>query len=75
MNTPKTGLDLRAIFNYLHEGTTAIKVRGMVGVYPQEEWKNETVTLRMLESFCDLCPNLEELVIYEGFLCLEKVLD
>lgn len=58
---------------YVSKDTKYFSIRGMVSKYPLDIWKNITLTSNTLYHLSTICPDLEELVIYEGYLNFQKV--
>lgn len=68
----KTEIDEKILSN-LSSLTTSLKIRGMLSVYPQENWKKLTITRVILNKITEVCPNLEELTIVESAVDIQTV--
>lgn len=49
------------------------KVRGFVTKYPQEKWKNNTITVKILRKLSSACPCLDTLEVHEGYINFKQV--
>lgn len=53
--------------------TKEFKIKGLIGKYPHDSWKDNTVTEKMLQELKERCPKLTTLAIYDAYLNFEHV--
>ncbi|XP_063704362.1 uncharacterized protein LOC134833834 [Culicoides brevitarsis] len=51
----------------------SLKIRGQVTLYPQEKWKNQTVTENFIAQLGTKCPKIENLCVEDAFLDSKRV--
>lgn len=61
------------ILSKLSSLTVSLKIRGMLSVYPHDNWKKLTLTRVILNKITEKCPNLEELSIIESTVDIQTV--
>lgn len=73
-DTPLTSEQISKRLRYINKETRHIKIRGLVKQHPSKNWRNNTITERMLIRLSLNCPDLESLEIYKGYLNFQKIL-
>lgn len=68
----KSEIDEKILSN-LSPSTTSLILRGMLSVYPHDNWKKLTLTRVILNKITETCPNLEELIIKESAIDIQTV--
>lgn len=69
------GRQIKKLLSALQIGDiNEFKVRGFVTKYPLEKWKNNTITVNVLQKLSSCCPCLETMEIREGYINFQKVL-
>lgn len=61
------------ILSNLSSLTVSLKIRGMLSVYPHDNWKKLTLTRVILNKITEMCPNLEELSVIESTVDIQTV--
>lgn len=69
-----TANEINKLLKYLTKETKEFSVRGLVSKYPNNKWKNNTLTANILSQLSTKCPLLETLAVYEGFLNFQDVI-
>lgn len=70
---PLSGIEILRRMRYINSDTRIFRIRGLQGTYPDNNWRNATITELMLTMLTDMCPKLEEFSLTQGFLNTSKV--
>ncbi|XP_055699560.1 uncharacterized protein LOC129799565 [Phlebotomus papatasi] len=70
---PLSGIEILRRMRYINSDTRIFRIRGLQGTYPDNNWRNATITELMLTMLTDMCPKLEEFSLTQGFLNTSKI--
>lgn len=73
-STVKMGTEeVKRNLNHLKPGSNTLKLRGMTSVYPEDRWKEPTLTPAILESISTKCPHMTCLELTEAYLNTNEI--